>query len=186
MPVILIILDNSTRILCRYVVLVSQAALRVGRHPLGPGTRRNAAFGGLCWSWLWRRISSPMCWEAAYCDLSKMLVEISFLAMGMNMSPLSFQIFSGFLCWLPGNKLQFFSQRCFSSTTPTQKLTWLLIGFWASQVALAQFALRHSWAGSQCRIGRASDTAGIGASHSWIQTWAFSCCRASNDVDDTS
>ena len=166
--------------------LVSQAGLRVGRHPLGPGTRRNAAFGGLCWSWLWRRISSPMCWEAAYYDLSKMLVEISPLAMGMNMSPLSFQIFQVFYAVSPEISFSFFPSGVFFSTTPTQKLTWLLIGFWASQVALAQFALRHSWAGSQCRIGRASDTAGIGASHSWIQTWAFRRCRASNDVDDTS
>lgn len=93
--------------------------------------------------------------------------------------------FSGFLCWLPGNKLQFFCQRCFFNYTDS-KTDLTFDGFWASQVALAQFALRHSWAGSQCRIGRASDTAGIGASHSWIQTWAFRRCRASNDVDDTS
>lgn len=185
MPVILIILDNSTRILCRYVVLVSQAGLRVGRHPLGPGTWRNAAFGGLCWSWLWRRISSPMCWEAAYCDLSKMLVEISLLAMGMNMSPLSFQFFQVFYADSPEISFIFFASGVFFNYTDS-KTDLTFDGFWASQVALAQFALRHSWAGSQCRIGRASDTAGIGASHSWIQTWAFSCCRASNDVDDTS
>lgn len=121
MPVILIILDNSTRILCRYVVLVSlmlswcliSSGASCGKESAGS---RDVAECGLWGPLLVMAVAKDIITNVLRSSLLRFIKDAS-----GDQSPgdgdehvTSFiSDFLGFLCCLPGNKLQFFCQRCF-------------------------------------------------------------------------